>query len=279
MANLLAVNDVELDWHDFGGPRVDQPTLVLCHGYTGSLIDFSLQVEQLAADTQRRVVTLSQRGHGYSTKCGREDSYSFDILTDDLIDFIEQVGQDQPVDLLGHSMGGRVALGVVLARPDLVNSLILMDTSAWSFVPPDPKVQQFLTSFLDNFDPAQGMPAQLGVPGPEEALVAAAVPEAWRAEKEATLRQMDAYAVKALGIDLLTSTRMSVRDQLPKIEQRTTVLVGELDGQLAEQAPELTAELINADATLTVIRGAYHSPQLTHPDQWRAAIVAHLADR
>jgi pimeloyl-ACP methyl ester carboxylesterase len=276
LTNFLKVNDVELDWQEHGAGAGD--TLVLCHGYTGSLIDFSLQAEQLAADTNRRVVTLSQRGHGYSTRCGNLESYSFDILTDDLVAFIEQISPGQPVDLLGHSMGGRVALGVVLARPDLIRSLILMDTSAWSFVPPDPNVQAFLNKFLDNFDPANGMPETFGMPNPEEDLIAAATPEEWRKEKEITLRGMDAYAAKALGIDLLTSTKMSVRDRLPDIKLRTTVLVGELDGQLAEQAPELTAELTNAeDATLTVIPGAYHSPQLTHPDQWRSAIVAHLS--
>lgn len=275
MPNFLKVNDVELDWQEVGPAAHDQPTLVLCHGYTGSLIDFSLQIEQLAADTGRRVVSVTQRGHGYSTRCGNLESYSFDILTDDLIQFIEAVSPGRPVDLLGHSMGGRVVLGLVLARPDLVHSLILMDTSAWSFVPPDPGVAQFLTDFLEAFDPSQGMPENFSMPGPEDDLIAAAVPPEWETEKAATLRGMDAYAVKAMGIDLLTNTRMSVRDRLSDITQRTTVLVGELDNQLAEQAPDLAAEL--ADGTLTVIPGAYHSPQLTHPDQWRAAIVAHLS--
>ena len=32
-----------------------------------------------------------------------------------------------------------------------------------------------------------------------------------------------------------------------------------------------------ADGRLTVIPGAYHSPQLTHAEEWRAAVEAHLA--
>jgi pimeloyl-ACP methyl ester carboxylesterase len=32
-----------------------------------------------------------------------------------------------------------------------------------------------------------------------------------------------------------------------------------------------------ADGRLVVIDGAYHSPQLTHPDEWRAAVEDHLA--
>ena len=62
--------------------------------------------------------------------------YTIDQLTADLIAFLETVGGG-PVDLLGHSMGGRVVMGVAVRRPDLVHSLILMDTSAWSFMPDD----------------------------------------------------------------------------------------------------------------------------------------------
>ncbi len=39
-------------------------------------------------------------------------------------------GFAEPVDLLGHSMGGRTILPIAIERPDLVHSLILMDTWA-----------------------------------------------------------------------------------------------------------------------------------------------------
>ena len=55
----------------------------------------------------------------------------------------------------------------------------------------------------------------------------------------------------------------------------TTVIAGEHDHPLIDQAPELAAEV--ADGRLTVIPGAYHSPQLTHAAAWRAAVEEHLA--
>ena len=126
------VNGVDLVWHDLGRDRTDAPPLLLVHGFTGSSHDFALEVGALAAD--RRVITLDQRGHGHSTKTGVLDGYTVHQLVADLVTFIEVLGG--PVDLLGHSMGGRVALGTVLSRPDLVSSLVLMDTSAWSFCLP-----------------------------------------------------------------------------------------------------------------------------------------------
>ena len=88
-----------------------------------------------------------------------------------------------PVDLLGHSMGGRVVMGVVLARPDLVRSLVLMDTSAWSFLPPDEEIRAMVHGFINAFDPAGGMPATLSMGGPEDALIEARTPAEWRARR------------------------------------------------------------------------------------------------
>jgi pimeloyl-ACP methyl ester carboxylesterase len=177
-------------------------------------------------------------------------------------------------------MGGRVSLHVVLDRPDLVSSLILMDTSAWSFMPPDENIRALVRAWITGFDPAGGMPpgGRLGPPGPEDALIEAAVPAEWIAEKEASFAGMDAYAVKALGMALLAELdggETSLRPDLPNITCPTTVIAGEHDHPLVDQAPELAAEV--AEGTLVVIPGAFHSPQLTHPDPWRAAVESHLA--
>jgi pimeloyl-ACP methyl ester carboxylesterase len=266
----LAVNGVELAWREQGsGPG---PTLVLLHGYTGSSHDFSLHVDALAE--HRRVVVLDQRGHGRSTKLGDVSGYSMELLVQDLIAFIDAVG-DGPVDLLGHSMGGMVSFGAVLERPDLIDSLILMDTSAWSFLPENEEIRQLVMDFMAGFDPARGVPSTLSMGGPEEALIEAATPAEWRAEKDAIFAGMDAYAIKALGSAILGSDGVtSVRDRLGEITCVTTVLVGEHDHPLVDQAPEVAARV--GQGHLNVIAGAYHSPQLTHAAQWRAGVEAHL---
>src|SRR5271167_4951441 len=101
----LSVNSVELQWSERGSSPAGTPTLVLCHGYTGSSHDFALDFDALAAN--RRVITLDQRGHGHSTKTGQLDGYTIEQLSADLAALLEAEG-DGPVDLLGHSMGGRV---------------------------------------------------------------------------------------------------------------------------------------------------------------------------
>jgi pimeloyl-ACP methyl ester carboxylesterase len=267
----LLLNGVDLAWWEQGSG----PTLVLCHGFTGSSHDFSEHIDALAAS--RRVVSVDHRGHGQSTKTKTLEGYSVEQLSSDLAAFIEAVG-DGPVDLLGHSMGGRMSLHVVLDRPDLVHSLVLMDTSAWSFVPPDDNIRALVRAWIEAFDPSQGMPDKLGPFGPEDALIEGAMPATWLAEKQRIFSGMDAYAVKALGSALMVDMdqgETSLRADLPSITCPTTVIAGEHDHPLVDQAPELAAEV--ADGRLVVIPGAYHSPQLTHPEPWRAAVDGHLA--
>jgi pimeloyl-ACP methyl ester carboxylesterase len=265
------VNGVELAWDEWGQDDAHHP-FVLCHGFVGSSYDFALQVDALALD--RRVVALDHRGHGLSTKTHDQATYSVAQLTDDFVAFLDKTAT-VPVDLLGHSLGGRIVLGAVLQRPDLVRSVILMDTTAWSFQPEDAQVQEMMGNFIANFDPAGGLPDPNSLRGPEDALVEANTPDSWRARKLELYWSFDPYAFKAIGSELFTSDELSVRDRLPEITCAVTVLVGENDHPFVDQAPALAAEV--PDGRLVIIDGAYHSPQLTHPDEWRTAVTEHLA--
>jgi pimeloyl-ACP methyl ester carboxylesterase len=275
VTHTLPVNGVDLAWSDRGEGPAGTPALVLVHGFTGSSHDYALNLEVLAAD--RRVVLLDQRGHGHSTKTRHLEGYAIGQLVDDLAAFLAAVGGGR-VDLLGHSMGGRVVMGLVLSHPELVSSLLLMDTSAWSFVPPDEGIRAQMRAWIEDFDPTKGMPESLSMGGPEEGLIEQRTPAAWQEEKDAIFAGMDPYAVKALGMALMAEIadgETSLRADLPSITCPTTVLAGEHDHPLVDQAPELAA--LVAEGRLTIIPGAYHSPQLTHPDQWTAAVRAHLA--
>jgi pimeloyl-ACP methyl ester carboxylesterase len=268
----MVVGDVELAWGEWGASGGGGPDLVLCHGFSGSAHDFALEIEALSA--RRRVVAFDHRGHGRSTKAGSVTAYTLDRLAEDVVGLLASVAA-APVDLLGHSMGGQVALRVTLARPDLIRSLVLMDTSAWSFVPADSEQAAALTGFLAAYDPSRGLPDMSALVTPEDALIEAATPAAWRARKEELSAAFDPYALKALGPELFAPERISLRARLGEVRCPVTVLVGSEDHPLSDQAEELAAAV--ADGELIVIDGAYHSPQLTHPSAWRGAVESHLA--
>lgn len=271
LTRSFTVDGVALAWDRWGVNDTGAP-LFLCHGFSGSSHDFALQIETLGE--RREVVSIDHRGHGRSEKLRALAGYSVERLANDLISLLDtEIGR--PVDLLGHSMGGAISLRVALARPDLVRSLILMDTSAWSFTPPDEQIARFLATFMETFDPATGLPDTTALAGPEVDLIASSTPADWQATKEQMAAAFDPYAMKALGRDLFDAGRISVRDRLAEIACPVTVVVGEHDHPFVDQAAELAAEV--PDGQLTVIPGAYHSPQLTHSTEWLAAVEGHLA--
>lgn len=106
------------DAHGWG----DLPTTVLLHGLGSAATPFGALLERLRRDT-RRVVAPDYPGHGFSKNLGRR-------LTPDAL--FESVGAaldsllDEPAIVVGHSLGGAVALHYALARPDRVRSLVLV---------------------------------------------------------------------------------------------------------------------------------------------------------
>ncbi|CAN5740313.1 alpha/beta hydrolase [soil metagenome] len=266
----FAVDGVELAWGRWGDG--DGAELLLCHGYSGTAHDYALQLEALSADGP--VISLDHRGHGRSTKLGTVDGYSIERIAADLVAFLE-ANASGPVHLLGHSMGGRVALHVALDRPDLLRSLILQDTSAWSFRSPDEALCEILDGFFLTYDPTTGLPDTAGMAGPEDELIAGTTTEAWQARKDELSAGFDPFALLALGRELFAIDAPTVRDRLGELAMPVTVIVGSEDHPYVDQAPELVAAV--PGAALVVIDGAFHSPQLTHPEAWRAALAGHLA--
>ena len=97
--------------------------VVILHGLLGSARNWTGVAKQLA-ETQR-VFALDLRNHGRSPWA---PTMSFDDMAGDVAAFIERHGLP-PVTLLGHSLGGKVAMRLALTRPDLVARLIVVDVA------------------------------------------------------------------------------------------------------------------------------------------------------
>jgi pimeloyl-ACP methyl ester carboxylesterase len=236
------------------------PPLVLLHGYTGSAADWDGVVGPLAE--HRRVLTVTHRGHGESTNTGDAATYTFDQL---VADFGAVVGALDlpPFDLLGHSMGGIVAMRYALGHGDRLRSLLLMDTGAGAS--DDAGGHSFLRG---GFDAAR----RHGLMAVHEA-ISQVIPEHQRARVRRCWEQLDVEAFTTLGEELLVHP--SVLPLLACLDLPTTVLVGADDTGLRAAADDLAATI--PGAALVVIDGAGHSPQEDQPEAWLAAVEGHLA--
>jgi pimeloyl-ACP methyl ester carboxylesterase len=117
----VEVADVVLSVVEHRCPAPTAPVAALLHGTGATAATWDLVGAALAA--QRSVMAVDLRGHGASSWPG---AYSVGLMAADVAFLLDTVGGGA-VDLVGHSLGGLVALRVASGRPDLVRRLVLED--------------------------------------------------------------------------------------------------------------------------------------------------------
>jgi len=105
---------------------VDAPHIVFLHGLGGSLTTWALNLPAFAA--QFRICALDLVGAGESDK--PDIPYNVGALADFLARFLDVLGTDwQRVNLVGHSLGGAIALDFAGRYPERVERLVLIDSA------------------------------------------------------------------------------------------------------------------------------------------------------
>lgn len=122
---MLEINGTSLFYEDTG-PGSTGETIAFSHGL---LWGTELFAPQFAALRSRyRCIAWDHRGQGQSAADHR-DCIGMELVWQDAVQVLEALVQG-PVHLCGLSMGGFVAMRMAARRPDLVRSLILLETSA-----------------------------------------------------------------------------------------------------------------------------------------------------
>jgi len=102
------------------------PPLVIAHGLYGSGRNWGVIARRLA--DRRTVIAVDMRNHGDSPRAATQ---SYPDMAADLAEVIGTLAP--PVDLLGHSMGGKAAMQLALTRPDLIRRLVVADIAPVSY--------------------------------------------------------------------------------------------------------------------------------------------------
>ena len=113
------VNGLRLHYVDWGNEPA--PPLVLLHGHGSNVHTFDQLADRLRREW--RIIALDQRGHGDSDWA---DDYDGEHFVADFQAFTSAVGLER-FSLLGHSMGGLVAMAYAAANPDAVERLVIVD--------------------------------------------------------------------------------------------------------------------------------------------------------
>jgi 3-oxoadipate enol-lactonase len=247
---------------------------VLVHGFTGAKEDFADDVPRFAEHSQ--VVTFDHRGHGASEQPDDVDAYSLDRLAADTLAVLDALGLER-VTLLGHSMGGMVVRRLVLAHPERVEALILMDTAPGppAGVDPDAAEAAGRVALTEGMTVLRELLDEANVLGSE-------ADERVRATRPGYLefcaRKWAAVAPAAyagLAHDIVRQP--DELERLRAIASPTLVLVGDQDIAFVD-ATHRMADVISG-AELVVIPDAGHSPQFENPEVWFAATDGFVRQR
>jgi proline iminopeptidase len=261
----IDVNDTTL-WFDVEGSP--GPALILVHGGPASYDHSYFRPWFSRMADRMQIVYLDLRDHGRSAR-GDPAQWTFEECADDVRALADALGIERPF-VLGHSMGGFIAILYGARHPGHAAGLILSST--------------FARFDLDRL--AEGFRRVAGDEVAELARRAYSVDdvtdEEWdrvfaafgpnRPSPEALARRVQNPAVAPRGGELLTS--LDLLDQLPRITSPTLVSVGDLDPLMYDKpTDELMAGLSPGVGRLDVIAGAGHFAWLDEPDRYFGSIA------
>jgi len=245
--------------------------LVLLHGFTGHRDDFAQVVPRLSQG--RRVLAPDLRGHGESGRAAGPEDYTFSECMADLLAFLDALGIEQ-CDLLGHSMGGMVAVRFALEYPTRLRSLVLMSTSASGFAHETNESLRKSSVFVKEAGLAalQGAMEKVGRANPDPVIERWA--ERYWEHQRRRYAEMDPNAY--VGFATAMIDQISVSSRLSEIRVSTSILIGSEDSDFLAAADELSDGI--EQATRYDLQGAGHHPHEEEREQFYAAFTEHFQD-
>jgi pimeloyl-ACP methyl ester carboxylesterase len=235
-----------------GGPQTTtRPPFVLLHGAGGSRLHWPAQLRRLKGE---QVFSLDLPGHGRSTRgpCSTIEKYS-----EALISWMDSVGLPA-ASLMGHSMGGAIALQTALDAPQRVASLWLVGSGAKLRVN---RLILDLVSWIEEHQQVVDLVIEL-----------AFHPDATPELVEEARKNMLAGQPETLHADFSACDVFDVRGVLKKISIPTGIFCGDADRLTPVGYSDFLAENIPG-AKLHLIENAGHMVMLERPDELAAQIL------
>jgi pimeloyl-ACP methyl ester carboxylesterase len=255
---------------DRQAPETTRPALVLVHGATADHTAFRAVAPRLAL--QRRVISIDRRGRGAS---GDHQPYAIEREYEDVAAVVDWLSAStgRPVDVLGHSFGGRCGLGAARLTANL-RRLVVYEGA------PAPRGQAFQdTDLLARLD---GLAAQGDLDGLMAAFMAevvglsAAEVQAYRqaptwplraAAAPTAIRELRAEAGRDAGAERFAEIRVPVLQ----------LVGGDSPPIFTTGTAELNAVLPNGRQV--VLAGEKHAAHHTSPALFVAAVEGFLDER
>lgn len=210
---------------DIGADRIhyidrgNGPPIVFIHGLSGQLRNFAyLPLQEL--EQTNRVIVLDRPGSGNSTR-GAGSSAGIAAQAQTIARFIEALGLHKPV-IVGHSLGGAIALAIGLNHPRSVGRLALIAPLTHMMAPPRVFAQLVIPSSWVRAIVSVTLAVPLGIRHGPAALKAVFAPEV--APKDFAMKGGGLLGLRPRGFRTASTDLVAVNDDLPSLERRYAAL-------------------------------------------------------
>ncbi|RBW71331.1 2-succinyl-6-hydroxy-2,4-cyclohexadiene-1-carboxylate synthase [Bacillus taeanensis] len=248
------------------------PPLLLLHGFTGSLQTWAPFLPMLTK--KHKVITIDIIGHGLSQSPENAARYTMENVSADLLSLLNQL-EIEKINIVGYSMGGRLALYFAHKYPERVNKLILESSSPGLETKEEQETRVKQDETLANFIKENGIKAFVekweNIPlfNTQKALPDK-VQDKLRKERLNNNIVGLANSLQGMG----TGIQPSLWDKLSSLEIPILLVVGEKDEKFCVIAEKMKNLLQNAQ--IKKISQAGHAIHLESPQTFVTIIVDYL---
>ncbi|XP_033748092.1 protein ABHD11-like [Pecten maximus] len=102
----------------------DKTGVIVMHGLMGSSNNWR-SLSKVLCETGRKVIAVDARNHGESP---HSEHMNYFLMSNDVLRLMDELGEER-VNLIGHSMGGKVFMTLALTHPERVESLVVVDVA------------------------------------------------------------------------------------------------------------------------------------------------------
>jgi len=254
-----------LNYDDYG----PGPVVVLLHGFPLDRTFWRCQRETLGS--MYRVIAPDLRGHGRSA--APAGVYTIGEMAHDVVELLDALEVREPVVVVGHSMGGYLALDLAVNHARRLRGLVLINTRAGADAPATATVREELARQVEASGTAEAvvgsMIGKMFAPGSYERH-AVAVGET-KAQMERTSAVGVAGALRGMAI------RPDRTADLAAIAVPSLVITGSEDQMIPPSESRSMAAAIPG-ATLVEIAGAGHMAPIEEPAAVNAALLEFLRE-
>jgi pimeloyl-ACP methyl ester carboxylesterase len=237
-----------------GGNKL-RPAVILIHGMGGNHLSWPAEMRRLP---EYRVITLDLPGHGKTEGPGRQSVQDYARA---VVGFLDDVELSRAV-IVGHAMGGAIALTLALDYPHRVAGIGLISTGPCLPIPP---------LIIENA--ANQSTFALAIKSLQELSLGSQTPDKLKGN---TIKHLSETRQSLLLDDLLACDRFNQTDRLGTIRTPALVICGKDDKLTPLRFSEILSQQIPG-AALQTVEGAGHMLLLEQPDRLSKMLHVFLA--